>query len=289
MQHDSLHRFLIENTNVRGEWVHLDNTWQQLLACADYPAPVKKVLGEALAATMLLSATLKYKGMLSLQINGQGAINLLLIQATSEGTVRGLARYKQEPVGDSLQELFGDGHLVITIEPSDGGERYQGVVSLQEDTLANALAAYFEQSEQLKTRLWLAADDKVSTGMLLQRLPNADSDNQEGWDHTVHLSETLTSEELLSLDKDVLLHRLFHAEDIRLFEGEPLKFQCGCSQEKIEGMINSLGKQEAESMIAEQGKIQVDCEFCNHRYQLDHIDVQRIFADNIVDGGDTVH
>lgn len=289
MQHDSLHRFLIENANVRGEWVHLDQTWQQLLNCADYPDAVKKVLGEALAATLLLSATLKYKGTLSLQINGEGAVNLLLIQATSEGTVRGLAHYSQEPASDRLLDIFGNGHLAITIEPSDGGERYQGVVGLEEESLADALAVYFEQSEQLKTRLWLSSNDESSAGLLLQRLPRVDSDDEDGWTRVTHLSETLTSNELLSLDQETLLHRLFHEEDVRLFGGEPITFQCGCSQEKIEAMVSSLGRQEAENMIAERENIEIDCEFCNQHYQLDHIDVKRIFSGNSINVGNTLH
>lgn len=289
MQHDSLHRFLIENANVRGEWVHLDQTWKQLLDCANYPAAVKKVLGEALAATMLLSATLKYKGTLSLQVNGEGAVNLLLIQATSEGTVRGLARYNQEPTSDNLFDIFGKGHLAITIEPSDGGERYQGVVGLQEDSLADALAVYFEQSEQLKTRLWLSSNNESSAGLLLQRLPSADNADDDGWTRVTHLSETLTSDELLLLDQEVLLHRLFHEDDVRLFGGEAIQFQCGCSQEKIEAMIHSLGQQEAENMIAEREKIEVDCEFCSQHYQLDHIDVKRVFTENSIDAGNTLH
>ncbi len=289
MQHDSLHRFLIENTNVRGEWVHLDDTWQQLLACADYPAVVKKVLGEALAATMLLSATLKYNGTLSLQINGNAAISLLLIQATSAGTVRGLARYKAEPKSDSLQDCFGEGNLVITIEPNDGGERYQGVVGLQKASLADAIADYFEQSEQLKTRLWLAADDASSAGLLLQRLPNANSEDDDGWNRTEQLAETVTAEELLSIDAQTLLYRLFNEENVRLFDAEPLQFQCGCSQAKIEAMIQSLGQKEAEGIIAEQEEIAIDCEFCNRHYQLDSIDVKRIFTENTVEAGTTVH
>jgi len=288
MQQDSLHRFLIENTDVRGERVHLDQTWQQLLACADYPAPVKKVLGEALAAALLLSATLKYNGSLSLQINGAGAVNLLLIQASSAGTVRGLARWKHIPQGDSLPDIFGEGHLVITIEPNDGGERYQGIVDLQEDSLTDALAVYFEQSEQLKTRLWLAVDDNSAAGILLQRLPNDDSDD-EGWNRSVSLAETLSSDELLSLDAETVLYRLFHEEQLRLFDAESIKFQCTCSQEKIEGMVASLGQQEAENMLKEHDEIAIDCEFCNQHYQLDGIDIKRIFAENMANVSKTIH
>ena len=285
MQTDTLHRFLIESANVRGEWVHLDDTWQSLLDCADYPAPIKKVLGEALAATLLLSATLKYQGSLSLQINGTGAVSLLLIQATSEGTVRGLARWIKEPEGDDLATLFADANLVITIEPNDGNKRYQGIVALQKESLAASLAEYFQQSEQLDTRLWLAAGEDSVAGLLLQRLPNRDAqdeaENKEGWQRSIQLSDTVKDDELLNLDTKTLLHRLFHEEDVRLFEPNTLSFQCSCSRDKVEAMVVSLGQKETDALLHEQGEIAINCEFCNRRYQLDAIDVQHLFSESI--------
>lgn len=286
MQRDSLHRFLIEQTNVRGEYVHLDDTWQQMLACSEYPEVIKQILGQALAATMLLSATLKFNGTLSLQVSGSGAVNLLLVQAHSKGTVRGLARWKTIPESSALPALFGDANLIITIEPSDGGERYQGIVSLQADTLTNALRDYFEQSEQLKTQLWLAVDDNSAAGLLLQRLPGEDD---EGWNRSVQLADTVTDDELLSLKTETLLYRLYHEDQVRLFDAEDIRFECSCSQEKIEAMILSLGKQEADSMIEEQSEISINCEFCNKHYGLDAIDVKRIFSNTVVSGDSTVH
>ena len=285
MQTDTLHRFLIESANVRGEWVHLDDTWQSLLDCATYPAPIKKVLGEALAATLLLSATLKYEGTLSLQINGSGVVNLLLIQATSEGTVRGLARWKHEPEGDDLTALFADANLVITIEPNDGNKRYQGIVALQTESLAASLTAYFQQSEQLATRLWLAAGDHSVAGMLLQRLPNRElqheEENAEGWQRSVQLTDTVSHDELLNLDTETLLHRLFHEEDVRVFTPNPLRFQCSCSRDKVEAMVVSLGQKETDTLLHEHGEIAINCEFCNRCYQLDPIDVQHLFSESI--------
>jgi molecular chaperone Hsp33 len=285
MQTDTLHRFLIESANVRGEWIHLDDTWQSLLDCAAYPASIKKVLGEALAATLLLSATLKYQGSLSLQINGTGAVSLLLIQATSEGTVRGLARWKHEPEEDDLATLFGDANLVITIEPNDGTKRYQGIVALQTESLAASLAEYFQQSEQLATRLWLATGEHSVAGLLLQRLPNRNGDdeaeNEEGWQRSVQLTDTVRQDELLTLKTETLLHRLFHEEDVRLFTPNALSFQCSCSPEKVEAMVVSLGQEETDALLQEQGEIAINCEFCNRRYQLDAIDVQQLFSDSI--------
>ena len=281
MQTDTLHRFLIESANVRGEWIHLDDTWQHMLDCADYPASIKKVLGEALAATLLLSASLKYKGTLSLQINGTGAANLLLIQATSTGTVRGLARWKEEPKGDQLSDIFKTGNLAITIEPSDGSKRYQGIVELQAESLEATLTEYFQQSEQLSTRLWLACNDESASGMLLQCLPEENDDDNEGWQRTVLLADTIKPEELLDLDVEDILHRLFHEEDVRLYAGDPLSFQCSCSQEKVEAMVVSLGQDEADALLQKQGEIAISCEFCNRHYQLDPIDVQQLFSEDL--------
>lgn len=286
MQTDTLHRFLIESANVRGEWVHLDDTWQSLLDCADYPTPIKQVLGEALAATLLLSATLKYQGSMSLQINGTGAVNLLLIQATSDGTVRGLARWNREPEGDDLVALFADANLVITVEPNDGKERYQGIVALQTESLAASLMEYFQQSEQLATRLWLAAGEHSVAGLLLQRLPNRqvqdEDNNQEGWQRSIQLTNTVTTDELLTLEAQTLLHRLFHEEDVRLFEPTTQRFECSCSRDKVEAMVLSLGEQEADILLQQQGKIAINCEFCNRHYRLDAVDVQHLFSDAVI-------
>lgn len=281
-QADELIRFILENTQVRGEWVHLDHTWQTLLDCANYPDSVKQVLGEALAAICLLSATIKYQGSLMLQINGEGPLHLLLVQATSEGTVRGLARWQEDKTeavtqAHNLETLFSKGHIVITIEPRDQSEqRYQGVVALEGERLTDSLTAYFEQSEQLKTRLWLAADDKAAAGMLLQRLPG-EAEDEDGWQRSLRLAETMQDNELLTLGYDTLLHRLFHQESIRLFDTHPMQFKCTCSQGRVNDMVHSLGKDEASAIVEEKGSIDVTCEFCNTQYSLDAVDVHQLF------------
>jgi len=289
MQKDSLHRFLIENTNVRGEWIHLDDTWLSLLSCSEYPDAVKTILGEALAATLLLSATLKYEGRLSLQVNGSGPVTLLLIQATSDGKVRGLAQWKEQPTDNNFSTLFGDGHLTITIEPTDGGERYQGIVDIEAETFSQVLENYFEQSEQLKTRLWFAVDEKSVSAMLLQRMPETDSIDEDAWSRTEQLAQTVTKSELIELDMETLLYRLFNEENVRVFEPQDIKFQCTCSQNKIEEMIVSFGETEALIIIEEQGKIAIDCEFCNHHYEIDKVDLKRLFSDNITQTSETLH
>lgn len=288
---DKLHRFLIDDANVRGEWVQLDSAWQALTECADYPAPVRKILGEAFAAVALLSATIKYKGTLILQVNGGKPLNLLVVQATSEGKMRGMARWADDlSTETTVPELFGnEATLVITVEPKEGkGERYQSIVALEGDTLSECLTSYFEQSEQLKTRLELAVGETSVAGLMVQRLPGTAAD-EDGWNRTRMLAETVKSEELLTLDVETLLHRLFHEENLRLYDGEELGFECGCSQKKVDDMLVSLGRSEAEETLREQGRIEVSCDFCNTQYAVDEIDLERIFSENVLSGNDSIH
>ncbi|HHC74903.1 MAG TPA: Hsp33 family molecular chaperone HslO, partial [Thiothrix sp.] len=250
---------------------------------------VQQVFGEAVAAACLLSATLKFKGKLVLQINGQasgkqsdGAAYLLLIQVTSAGTLRGLVRWQKEKQtaleqAKSLTSLFGEkAQLVITIDPTDQSERYQGVTALTGDCLADALDDYFIRSEQLKTRVYLSANATSAAGLLLQRLPN-EADDEDGWQRVQQLANTVQGAELLELSNETLLHRLFHEEQVRLFEPKPFTYQCTCSLQKVTDMVRSLGQAEAEAMLAEQDNISVTCEFCNTHYALDKIDVHQLF------------
>ena len=274
---DTLHRFIIERTNVRGEWVHLDATWQAVLERSDYPPEVRTVLGEALAAVALLAATIKFDGSLILQVQGDGPLSLVVAQASGQRTLRGLAQWRAEVPAGGLAEKFGSGRIVITIDPGEGKERYQGVVGLTGERLADALATYFELSEQLPTRLWLAADARAAAGILLQSLPGEERD-PDAWNRAVMLADTLQSEELVSLEAEQVLHRLYHEEDVRLFEREPVSFRCSCSRERVENMLRTLGVDEARDIVREQGAIDVHCEFCNAHYHFDAVDVEHLFA-----------
>jgi len=275
-ENDQLHRFLFENTHVRGELVHLNATWKAVLERTDYPKNVRKILGEGLAACALLAATIKFKGSLILQIRGDGPLHLLVVQATSDGSMRAIARWQGDVPEHDLKSIFGNGQMAITIEP-DKGEAYQGIIALQGEHLNQALEAYFQQSEQLNTRLWLIADADICAGLLLQEMPG-DIIDADAWQRTTHLASTVTPSELLQLDAGEFLHRLFHEEDVRLFASEPLSFHCNCSRERISSMLLSLGSAEAHSILKEQGNIEVDCEFCNSHYLFDAVDVEAIFA-----------
>ncbi|HPE58770.1 MAG TPA: Hsp33 family molecular chaperone HslO [Thiolinea sp.] len=297
MQKDSLHRFLLDQLDIRGEWVHLDEVWQQLQSRADYPPPVCEVLGQALAAVVLLSATVKHRGSLILQIRGDGPVHLLVVQATPEGTVRGLARWSRVPEQQDLAGIFGQGHIAITMEAASADqERYQGIIALEGGNLAQALEGYFARSEQLPTRLHLFSDAQVAAGVLLQRLPGTRPPAagpvalDEDWQRCSLLLETLSEQELRELDAASLVFRLFHEDEPRLFEGRSVRFHCGCSLQKVSDMVRSLGEDEAQSILTEQGMIEVTCEFCNCQYRLDPVDVAGLFTRVPVEPGSrTIH
>lgn len=280
---DSTQRFLFDNSDVRGEMVELDQSYREVLARHQYPAPVAALLGELLAAAALLCGTLKFDGILTLQARSSGALPLLMVECTSERQVRGIARYEDIPAAaTSLRELMPEGVLAITVDPTNG-QRYQGVVSLDGDNLAGCLSVYFEQSQQLPSHFWLAADGERARGLLLQqlpvdRLPDPD-ERAAAWEHVVTLADTLSVAEMLQTSNEVLLHRLYHQEDVRLFDAQPLQFHCNCSRERSAGALVSLGEQDALQLLAERGgSVEIDCQFCNERYLFDAADVSQLFA-----------
>ena len=291
---DTLQRFLFENLAVRGELVHLDATWQAVLERHEYPEAVRNVLGQLMSAVSLLIATLKFNGQLIAQIQGNGPVSLLVVEGTSEKTLRATASIKegQEDFSDeSLQGLFGDARLVITLEPQQG-ERYQGIVALTGENLAGALTDYLLRSEQLDTDLWLAADGKQAAGLLIQKLPETEKTKSnsnvielnsdiDGWNRIQQLSATIKDEELLELDAEEIIHRLYHEEDVRMFEPDLISFRCSCSRERVAKMLKSLGVDEVNTIIKEQSTIDVACEFCNHKYSFDAVDTKQLFASNI--------
>ncbi|MFP4494370.1 MAG: Hsp33 family molecular chaperone HslO [Halochromatium sp.] len=285
---DSLHRFIFEHSRVRGELVRLETAWQAVLERQDYPQAVQQPLGEALVSVLLLTATLKLEGSLILQAQGDGPIRTLVAQATHQGTVRGLARWEAPgkasgeapgedaiPAGD-LRALFGNGQLVLTIDAKQR-DRYQGIVPLEGASIGAALEGYFASSEQLPSRFWLAVNDQRAAGMMLQRLPG-ESDDQDDWNRAVILADTVQPQELLRQTAPELLRRLFHEEDIRLFEPEPVAFRCHCSRARVADNLRALGREEVDAIIAERGLIKVTCEFCNRDYRFDAVDARGLFT-----------
>lgn len=275
-QQGQLYRFLLEQAGVRGTLVRLGGAWRAVLGQHEYPSTVRGQLGQALAASALLSSTIKFEGSLILQAQTTGPLQLLVAQTTRQRTLRGLARWDSEvPEGD-LQQVFGCGVLGITID-IPGGERYQGLVPLEGTDLAEAIATYFARSEQLDTRLWLWADERRAAGLLVQRLPEAG--RRDDWERIAASFASVPETDLVSLRPELLLPRIWGDQPIRLFDPESIAFRCGCSPERIESALRALGREEVMAILEERGAIEADCEFCNRHYYLDRVDAERIFVE----------
>jgi molecular chaperone Hsp33 len=282
---DFTQRFLFDDSDIRGELVGLTDSYHHVLAKHAYPQPVAQLLGELLAAASLLLGTLKFDGLLILQARSSGAVPLLMVECSSDGDLRGIARYHAEQISAdaNLRTLMPDGVLAMTVDPK-AGQRYQGIVDLEGDTLADCLSNYFATSEQLPTRFWLSADGQRARGLLLQQLPadrlkDAD-ERQESWLHALALADTLKAEELLGLDNETLLHRLYHEDALRLFDPRALQFRCSCSRERSGRALISLGQADAQELVREHGgSVEIDCQFCNERYLFDAADVLQLFVD----------
>jgi len=277
---DTLRRFLFEFAPIRGEIVRLDDVWQSVVERHDYPPVLRDLMGELCAAAVLLAATLKLKGSMVLQIHGKGAVKLLVVECSGDLELRATAKWEGELAQGTLQDLVGDGRFVITLDPKDGNQAYQGIVALEGESIAEILQNYMTRSEQLETRLWLAADGKSAAGMLLQKLPEkGEPADADAWERAVQIGATLKPEELLTLPDGELLHRLYHEEDIRLFDAQAVVFRCTCSRENVAQMLRMLGREEVDAILAERGDIEVHCEFCNQRHVFDRVDVDAALAD----------
>lgn len=274
---DHKQRFLFPDSDIRGELVQVESSVSRILEGHNYPLAVQGLIGEAVAAVALLASTLKFKGRLALQAQGKGPVSLLLAECSHDGDLRALARHSdgQDWSHGDIQTLIGEGTMVITITP-DQGRQYQGIVPLSGDTLAECLQGYFQQSEQLPTRLWLASGNNRAAGLLLQRLPNqlATTDgNNQMWEHLDALASTLQMEELLNLDDQTILHRLFHDTPPQLPEAQALQFGCTCSRDRNRNALISLGNQELQQLLDEDGEVTLTCDFCRHQEHFDAVDL----------------
>lgn len=282
---DALHRFLFENAPIRGEHVHLGDTWRIILQHHEYPVVLRNTLGELMAAAALLTATLKLKGSLILQVQGNGPVSLLVVECNGELGMRATAKWEGDLPQGGLAELVGDGRFVITLDPRDGSQTYQGIVALEGRSIAEILQNYMLRSEQLETRLWLAANEQSASGMLLQKMPDKPEQDMDAWNRLGHLADTAKPDELLELSAETLLHRLFHEEDVRLFAPQPVSFHCRCSRAGVANMLKILGREEVTDILQERGAIEVCCEFCNQRYSFDAIDAEEVFSSDIIAPG----
>lgn len=280
---DHKQRFLFPDSDIRGELVQVESSVSRILEGHSYPLPVQGLIGEAVAAVALLASTLKFKGRLALQAQGKGPVSLLLAECSHDGELRALARHSdgQDWSHGDIQTLIGEGTVVITITP-DQGRQYQGIVPLSGDTLAECLQGYFQQSEQLPTSLWLASGNNRAAGLLLQRLPNqlATTDgNNQMWEHLDALASTLQMEELLNLDDQTILHRLFHDTPPQLPDAQPLQFGCTCSRDRNRNALISLGNQELQQLLDEDGEVTLTCDFCRHQEHFDAVDLAEMIRE----------
>ena len=294
---DRVRRFVFERHAIRGHSVRLARAWLEVREHQDYPPAVQQLLGEAVAAVVLLAATLKFDGTLTLQLQGKGLVNLLVAQCTHDFKVRGMARH--DPIGDSagFRSLAGEGQIIVTVESNDRGSSYQGVVPIAGDSLAESLEAYFVQSEQLPTRVLLASTAGVVAGMLVQRVagvggkqaPTDPAALEEAWMKADHAMEALAPAELLQDDIEQRLVRMFGDDEVRVFSGHDVIHECRCSRERVANVLRSLGQEEVRSVIAEQGAVTVTCEFCQKPYKFDPIDAEQLFAEAAPRGSDAIN
>ena len=281
---DTLHHFLFEDqfnsaTPIRGNLVHLNKTYTEILQHQTLPSVLKTALGELMAASALLSATLKMDGVMVLQLQSKGALKLLVVECSSDLKMRATAKWDESQTHliaeKTFFELVQNGQFVITLDPKEG-EAYQGIVPIEGETIAEMLQNYMLRSQQIDTTLWLHCDDSSASGLLLQKLPNIGESDSDAWNRVNQLANTVSDIELQSLPAETLLSRLFAEENVRLFEPKPTQFYCSCSQTSVASMLRMLGEDELNAILAEMGKIEVNCDFCNKHYLFDTLDTAAI-------------
>lgn len=297
---DQLSKYLFADRTVRAQTIMLEDTWRAVQASHDYPPAITSLLGELVAASALLSANLKFDGSLVLQLQGDGDVRLIVVECKANLDLRATVKLREGctlPEAGTLQSLLnssGNGRFTVVLDPprkQPGQQPYQGVVPLVGDTVAEALEHYMASSEQLQTRLWLAADEQHSAGLLLQQLPRdggnvspeamrqAD-DEDDTWTRALHLADTLKREELLQTPSATLVHRLFWQEDLIAFDPQGVRFHCPCSREKVADVLRLLGEPEVLEILSERGQVEVKCDYCNENYMFDSVDCAEIFASN---------
>jgi molecular chaperone Hsp33 len=293
MKQDILNRYIFEEYNLRGELVQLQQSYQEIIEQKNYPTPVKSLIGEMLAATCLLTATLKFEGDITVQLQGDGPLAVIAVSGTDQQAMRATARYEGDiKDGASFSELVGTGHIVITITPTQG-ERYQGIVNIDPKGVAASIESYFQQSEQLNTRLWLYTGmlegKAYASGLFLQALPAQTESDDESFELIATLSETTTAQESFELDAEQLLFRLYHEHKVRLYEPQQVNFKCSCSKERCETALQNIDRKELLEICHERGHISMHCDYCGHDYQFTENDIENIFTRNLSTNPAKIH
>jgi molecular chaperone Hsp33 len=275
---NTLQRFMFGQESIRGEIIHIESAYQSIINQRAYPPLVKHLLGEALMSCVLLAGSIQFEGEISLQFHGNECLPLLLVQCDHDLNLRGFAKYKDHYETADYARAFLEGKMTLVINQYNQTQAYQSVVPLRSTSMAENLMHYFAQSEQIATRVWLATSDNHAAGMLLQLMPTEDTTQREHfWEYAIKLGETITEEELLSLDNETILYRLYHETEVRLYPSRPIRFRCRCSLDKMKQVLTVLGEQDIQQLLQEQGQVAVNCDFCNKNYTFDPIDITLLF------------
>lgn len=275
---DTLQRFMFEHASIRGEIAHLDETYKTILNQRSYPPMVKQLLGEALVSCLLLTGSIKFEGDVTLQFRGDQRLPLLIVQCDHQLNLRGFAKYQKKGEDIDYNAAFLNGSMSLTINQYNQTQAYTSVVPIGSLSMADNLMQYFAQSEQLASRVWLAVNEHSAAGMLLQLLPGQDTQQREEfWSYAVQIGQTISEQELLTLDNPTILHRLYHETELRLYSARSVRFQCRCTEEKMKQALTVLGETEVNSLLQEKGMVEVICDFCCRRYEFDAIDVTLLF------------
>lgn len=279
MSHNAVQRFLFKELNIRGQHIRLEDSWQSMLKDRHYPQAIVKLLGELTAMSVLMANGMKHEGRITLQVQGTGPITLLVVEVTHDLKIRGVAKTNQTITTEStIDELLGDGQILVTMENTQTQHHFQSYVPREGDSIAESFETFLSQSEQLPSKIWLAADDNNIGGVLIQKMPETDGHDADGWDRIIHLTTTVKDEELTTLPVEELLHRLFHEEVIELFESQEVVYECPQDRERVEAMLKSLGEAEVRKVLEEQGEIVIHNEICNFHMRFNQDDIDALFA-----------
>lgn len=286
---DYLCRFLLEDLDISGAVVRLGPAWRQMLDQRDYAAPVGRVLGEMTATTLLLAGNLKQPGRMTIQLRGGGAVSLLVIDCNEKLQIRGMAKCSGAVADGSAAALLGDGQLQLSLDLPSMREPYQSIVPLTGDSIADIFEHYLEQSDQLPARLFLAASPDAAAGLFLQRLPNAEQRDADGWTRVAALATTVQPGELLSLTAEELLLRLFGEESVRVFPARTVAYNCPEDWDKVRSMLRSLGRREVYATLHEHGEVLIKDDICNREYRFDAPAIDELFGDSPTATPPTIH
>ena len=279
---DQITRFLFKDLDIRGQHVHLSESWQAMLKDRHYPAPLTRLLGELTAVTVMLANGLKHEGKVTLQIQGSGPVSLLVVEADHNLHIRGMAKTREAVNEDlsGMNALLGDGQLVLTLYNSVTDRHFQSFVPRHGDSVAESFEHFFSQSDQLDTKLHLAADKQACGGLLLQKMPEADQKDADGWERVTTLAATVKDEELLTLSAEALLHRLYHEETVELYPPRTVEYDCPQDRERVLAAIKALGEEEVRRILEKEGAVVVHNELCNFHVKLDAADVDALFRED---------